>query len=244
MRAVATLEHIDTGRIFTPSARAVFGRAPTADCSLTDRRTSGEHAAVYFDRTWRLRDLGSRNGTFVGDARVLPGEDQALKLGDVVSFGGGEEKWQVLDLEPPAIDAAPRALPPTVEATLHATPTPRELGLALRVSADEEYVEITVEMPSGPVDLAPRAFHDLVLLLARRRLEERKRVRESEAGWVYFDDLCTMLGRERTRVNVEVYRARQQLGELGVAKAVDLFERRATTRQIRLGIARLTIAPL
>ncbi|TNE87845.1 MAG: FHA domain-containing protein [Deltaproteobacteria bacterium] len=245
MAPVATLEHIASGRIFTPGPRAVLGRAASAELTLDDRRVSGEHASIYWDGSeWRVRDLGSRNGTFVGDTRVLPGEDPVLALGDILDLGGGGERWQVLDLDSPEHTTRAITLPPTLEATRSSAPTPAELALVLRVSADEEYVEVMVHLPSGPVALAPRAFHDLLLVLARHRLGERGSVAESEEGWVYFDDLCAMLGRERTRVNVDVFRARQQLGELGVVQAVDLFERRVTTRQIRLGVARLTVAPL
>ena len=58
---------------------------------------------------------------------------------------------------------------------------------------------------------------------------------------LYFDDLCGILGRSRQRVNVEVFRARQQVAALGIVDAVQLFQRRPTTRQIRLGVQNLTV---
>ena len=62
--------------------------------------------------------------------------------------------------------------------------------------------------------------------------------------WLYFDDLCGMLGRSRQRVNVEGFRARQQRAAPGIVDAVERFQQRPTTRQIRLGVQNLTIEPL
>src|SRR5207244_13653359 len=67
--------------------RATAGRAETNDVVLTDERVSRVHAA--FERVageWLVRDLGSRNGTFVDGDRVLasrhvrPGQE--LRIGE------------------------------------------------------------------------------------------------------------------------------------------------------------------
>jgi pSer/pThr/pTyr-binding forkhead associated (FHA) protein len=36
---------------------------------------------------WHIADLGSRNGTFLNDARLEPGKPRPLRHGDVVRFG-------------------------------------------------------------------------------------------------------------------------------------------------------------
>jgi hypothetical protein len=63
-----------------------IGRSPTNDVVLTDSTVSWHHAMLWMqqDRIW-LRDLGSRNGTFVNDARV--GNPQPLAPGDEVRVG-------------------------------------------------------------------------------------------------------------------------------------------------------------
>ncbi len=73
-------------RRLTPGESFVLGRAPTCNVILHDERCSRQHAEVFFaDGGWRLRDLGSRNGTAVG-ATVLAGE-HALQPGDMIRLG-------------------------------------------------------------------------------------------------------------------------------------------------------------
>lgn len=240
---MATLEHARTGEPVTLGPRVVVGRSPGSDLVLADRGVSGEHALIrWHEGRWVVRDLGSRNGTFVDEARVAIGFEAALGVGSVLRFGVEGPAWVALDLEPP--DDAGTGRPP-IPPTREVTPVARlrDVALRIRTSADEEYLEIDVCSPDGVERLPPRAFHDLILVLARVRLDHADRP-DAEAGWVYFDELCTMLGRARERVNVDVFRARQQVAELGIEDAVDLFERRATTRQIRLGVAGLDVGPL
>jgi Nif-specific regulatory protein len=73
-------------RRLTPGQSLILGRAPTCDVVLHDERCSRQHAEVFFaDDGWRLRDLGSRNGTAVG-AQPLAGE-HALRPGDMIRLG-------------------------------------------------------------------------------------------------------------------------------------------------------------
>ena len=131
---------------------------------------------------------------------------------------------------------------PAAQATTTDSPTAATDVVSRRTLEHTE--EFTGVGPDGVQRLAPRAFHDLFLVLARARLSQRGTGSVAEEGWLYFDDLCRMLGRSRQRVNVEVFRTRQQLAELGIADAVEVFQRRAPTRQIRLSITDLTIDPL
>lgn len=69
----------------------VVGRAATCDaCISGSQAISNRHAAVDFDSEGRtsLRDLGSRNGTFLNDRRV-PQDDRGfvLQSGDAVKLG-------------------------------------------------------------------------------------------------------------------------------------------------------------
>ena len=53
-----------------PSA-VVVGRAPSSTLVLDDDYSSGRHARFYpQDGAWWVEDLGSTNGTFVGDQRL------------------------------------------------------------------------------------------------------------------------------------------------------------------------------
>jgi hypothetical protein len=65
--------------------RCVIGRH-RSDIWLSDVRCSKQHAVIYDDETgqMRIRDLGSRNGTFVNGQRVA---DTAVKVGDEIRVG-------------------------------------------------------------------------------------------------------------------------------------------------------------
>ncbi len=94
--------------------------------------------------------------------------------------------------------------------------------------------------------LGARAHNDLLLALARARVEAAgdPSLSAAERGWLYVDDLITMLKTDAEHLNVRVFRARQQLAEAGVANAGALVERRAATRQLRLGTERVEVRAL
>ncbi len=65
--------------------RVRLGRLPDCDIVLEDVGISREHAElVRLGEGWEVRDLGSRNGTFVNDEQV---ERRRLSPGDVVRLG-------------------------------------------------------------------------------------------------------------------------------------------------------------
>lgn len=117
------------------------------------------------------------------------------------------------------------------------------ISLRFRVSQDEEYIEVDVEHLGRTVKLETRTHFELLLTLARARLEDAAHA-EAEQGWRYNDDLRRMLGLEPGALNVQIYRARQQLGDAQVAGAAGVIERRATTGQLRLGVARVEVGGL
>lgn len=67
------------------SAPIVIGRDPTAGCQIIDKGVSREHAEVYrVGEMVFIRDLGSRNGSFVNEEQV---EEELLREGDVIRVG-------------------------------------------------------------------------------------------------------------------------------------------------------------
>lgn len=63
-----------------------IGRAPINDLVLTDTKISSRHAVIWVDgNEFRIEDLGSRNGTFVNDARI--NGPTVLRAGDTVRLG-------------------------------------------------------------------------------------------------------------------------------------------------------------
>lgn len=66
--------------------RVTVGRAPENDITIDDPEASAIHAAL--DRlagSWSVRDLSSRNGTFVNGGRVLT--ERPLRRGDEIRIG-------------------------------------------------------------------------------------------------------------------------------------------------------------
>jgi hypothetical protein len=110
-----------------------------------------------------------------------------------------------------------------------------DFGLRFTVSTDEEHVAVEASYLGSAVPLGARAHNYALLLLARRRLEERE---HPSAGWLYPDELQAMLGCDRESVNLLLWRAKQQFKRSGLP-AERLIERRSDTRQLRLGVERI-----
>lgn len=131
--------------------------------------------------------------------------------------------------------AGGRAVPTTQQSS----GDPRVVGamtLRFEVSRDGEHVALSLVRGGTALALGARAHHEMMLLLARARARDRDAGEvESERGWLYVDDVLDALKVDLQHFNVSVFRARQFLARAGVLDAGGLFERRATTRQIRLG---------
>jgi pSer/pThr/pTyr-binding forkhead associated (FHA) protein len=73
-----------------------IGKSPNNDLVLDRPGISGAHCALYFyppDQKFRIRDLGSSNGTYVDGARI--GEDIALAHGSRIQVGEFEIQYKV-----------------------------------------------------------------------------------------------------------------------------------------------------
>jgi S1-C subfamily serine protease len=74
-----------------PGSTMLIGRGADADLRLSpedDRAASARHATIALtDGTWRVRDLDSRNGTYVNGRRIR--EEAELADGDRIAFGVG-----------------------------------------------------------------------------------------------------------------------------------------------------------
>jgi DNA-binding NtrC family response regulator len=74
----------DAGKRFDIEQSARVGARQLADIVLADAKVSGVHCEILVGETLRVRDLGSKNGTFIGGVRVL---DAIVQPGDVISVG-------------------------------------------------------------------------------------------------------------------------------------------------------------
>jgi hypothetical protein len=112
-----------TGQLFRIADRATIGRMPAHEVAVADMGASREHAVIeYAERERRhvLRDLDSRNGTFVNGVRV--GGTLPLRTGDQVRIGETVLRYaSCIDPAPapPAGKAPPPAGPRRAWAELH-----------------------------------------------------------------------------------------------------------------------------
>ena len=298
---MGALQHVRTGRRVLLNPRHLVGRAGRCDLLLPNPRVSAEHAVVTWGNGWFVRDLGSKNGTFVDGTAMEPTRLVPLLLESVVSFGEPQDVWQLVDDAPPPPSAMGEhgrlvkgsagllVLPSAEEPALtvfsdglgrwlaesedrrepvldgdsvrvHGVawrlslpdslartrtedrPTVLDSLLRFRVSRDEEHVQLTLQSSRDTVDLGARSHLFLLLALARARQEDAERgLPDTSQGWVYQDELAKSLGITVALLNIHVHRARSQLGELGIASAAELVERRPSTRQLRIGTGRLEI---
>lgn len=88
----------------------LIGRSPTCDLCLpaTAAEVSRFHALIYWsegqdDDGWWVRDLNSRNGTFIDGARLDPGREVRLAERGTIAFGARRDTWALDGTEPPPV---------------------------------------------------------------------------------------------------------------------------------------------
>lgn len=83
----------------------VFGRDPRCATVLRTDAVSRFHARLSWSgQEWVLRDMGSRNGTYLNGRRLSEGEARPVAMGDKICFGDFQEEHVMVE------DAEPRPL--------------------------------------------------------------------------------------------------------------------------------------
>ena len=155
---------------------AVLGRGDDADLVLRDPSVSRAHARLTPEAEgWRLIDLGSSNGCFVGGERV---ETALLRDRDEFRLGNLElrlrveagpeaapaqppptaEPAQVPSVPQPAASPAPAPAPdPPVAPPAEPPAEPADFELELEGEWDEDAAPVPVRAPETPAPPAPRS---------------------------------------------------------------------------------------
>jgi hypothetical protein len=99
------LTHISSGTEHNLTATSLVSRNPQASVPVPDRRVSNPHASFHWrGEGWELRDLCSRNGTFVNHRKLEPGEAVWVFKGSQIAFGSMDLLFTMV------ADTPPRAL--------------------------------------------------------------------------------------------------------------------------------------
>jgi hypothetical protein len=273
--------------------RTLVGRSSLAQLRLTEPTVSSEHAVVFWESSaWRVRDLGSLNGTFVNGKRQSSGPARALGAGDRLGFGETDGSWRLTNADAPEPCAlkeggetrcfghggllllpdefAPEAsiyaraggwvveyagsvqdvesgdrttiasgiwrlfLPEVSDdagrATEAAPLQTSELSIRLRVSKNEEEVEVSVSRNGVTRTLPRHACLYTFLTLARHRLVAS----DEEQTWIHAEDLARKLRCTREKLNVDIHRIRRLFQAAGVHDAVEVVARR-NVHELRSG---------
>ena len=110
LRPVAVLKRLSDGSTVRLPAHCLVGRSPSCTLIVDDKFVSSEHAKiVWLSGSWKIRDLGSRNGTFVDGKRAEPGRLQSIAQGARIGFGDLEEAFEFVDATAPVAMATDQA---------------------------------------------------------------------------------------------------------------------------------------
>ena len=110
------------------------------------------------------------------------------------------------------------------------------------VVREGESVELTVWYRQRPIEVEQRDHHHMLLHLARQmQADVRDGKPREDQGWCSVSALCAALATTPARINSHIFRARRQFAALGVGGAARLIERRATSREVRLGLDRIEL---
>lgn len=124
------------------------GRTMPSGLRLKKRYVSAQHALLRWnDIRWELKDLASRNGTFLDGQRIKPSEERPLCRGSIMAFGALEEQWELIDDSPPKAMVVPldEGEPVLIEGDLLALPSADDPHATIYRIADGSWV---LEQPS------------------------------------------------------------------------------------------------
>src|SRR5579883_1384883 len=108
-RARMAILRASSGRDHLLEPEHIVGRARGCSLCIEHKYVSGQHATLrWTGQHWALKDLGSRNGTFLDGVRLGSGDELPLRAGSKVAFGKlAAEQWELIDASPPSVMAVP-----------------------------------------------------------------------------------------------------------------------------------------
>src|SRR5690348_5151672 len=103
---MAQLRHVESARASFLEAEHVVGRSIRCELRLDCAQVSAQHAVVRWNgNAWEVKDLGSRNGTFLDGAPLSPTREYPLHAGAQLRIADSSEDWTMVDDTPPQVMA-------------------------------------------------------------------------------------------------------------------------------------------
>jgi hypothetical protein len=143
-----------TGAVRILGPEHVVGRASTCALQIDQRFVSAQQAVIRWNsESWELRDLGSRNGTFLDGVRLQPGIEQPLAPGARIAFGKKEHEWVLVDDAAPMVMAVPAngSLPILLDGELLAIPSSEDPRATIYRGADGSWILEQPDDSSTPI---------------------------------------------------------------------------------------------
>jgi hypothetical protein len=102
---MGTLVHQAEKQRIVLDSECIVGRSTRCSVRIENPMVSAVHACVrWTPKGWLVRDLGSRNGTFLNGTRVTSTDGSLVRCGDQLAFGTREVVWELED------EASPEAM--------------------------------------------------------------------------------------------------------------------------------------
>jgi FHA domain len=105
---MGTIREVATQRLRILEPEHLVGRVRGSGLRLDERYVSSRHSVLRWACDgWELKDLGSRNGTFLDGERIKPAQEYPLRLGSRISFGKSDNEWEMVDVSMPRVMVVP-----------------------------------------------------------------------------------------------------------------------------------------
>lgn len=155
-----------SGNLILLSPHHLIGRSRALSTTLRSADVSAQHVAiVWTGAAWTVRDLASRNGTWLDGRRLEAGEVAPLAKGAVLLLGSPSERLTLVDDAPPAPCARAGELLLEGSGELLAIPSPEEPVAVVLVDPDLGWI-LSMDDATSPV----RDGQELVVAGTRWRL--------------------------------------------------------------------------
>jgi hypothetical protein len=153
---MGAIRETSTGQVRILEPNHVVGRVPAPACALTlnEPYVSSVHAELrWTGEKWDLKDLGSRNGTYLDGRRIEPSVTHKIARGSKIAFGRVEQEWEVTDDSAPPVMAVPLGggEPVVLEGDLLALPSSDDPRATIYPTTDGSWVLEAVD--EAPVAL-------------------------------------------------------------------------------------------